>query len=333
MKDFPKIELHCHLDGSVRPHTIFELGNELGIQLPTNNEEELLQYLVAPMECDSLDTYLTKFDLPISVMQSEEALVRCSYELVEDNALENVKYLEMRFNPLAHTNKGLSVTQVIASVLKGMKQGEEDFDIKTNCIIAFNRLNAVDELYTLIAHGKEFIGRGLVAIDLCGAESESFVRKYIKPLKVARKAGFKVTIHAGETSYPKNVVEACEYLDTNRIGHGVAIIHHEPSLEYVIGSKVLLEVCPSSNIQTKAFQSYSDHPIDKLMKLGAKLSVGTDNRTVSNISLTDEYQLLAKTFNWDQGEFAKVYHMSVEASFAKAKTKEWLTNIGNSYYK
>ena len=333
MKQLPKIELHCHLDGSLRVETVKELGIQYNVELPTDNCDLLKDYLKAPLECDSLSTYLNKFDLPISVMQSKQALSRCAYELVEDYALENTKYLEIRFNPYAHTKGGLTLKEVIASVIEGTNKGQGDYDLKVNVILSFNRGQKTHDIYKLIEEGKEFIGKGVVAIDLCGEERESFVRKYIKPIKVAREVGFKVTIHAGETGYPKNVIEAIEYLDARRIGHGVAIIHDAPCLEYVTSSNVLLEVCPTSNIQTKAFASYQDHPVDEFLKRGINLSIGTDNRTVSNISLSDEYTILEKTFGWSQSEFAKVYNMSIDASFARTKTKEWLREVGKDFYK
>ena len=178
MINLPKIELHCHLDGSVRPSTVLDIANEENILLPTFDVEKIKNFMVVDLDCTSLDEYLKSFEMPITVMQSPRSLERVAYELLEDAACENVKYIEVRFAPHLHTAKGLSVKAVIESVLNGIKRAEIEFDIKGNLILSGLRSFPLELIYELIETGKAFIGRGVVAVDLCAAENEGFSKKY-----------------------------------------------------------------------------------------------------------------------------------------------------------
>ncbi|KON88837.1 adenosine deaminase [Sporosarcina globispora] len=320
----PKIELHCHLDGSVRPETIIDIAKKEGISLPSFDKEAIKEELIAPLDCESLDKYLKRFSIPNLVMQSRENLKRITFELFEDAAKENVKYMEVRFAPLLHTQMGLSVEEIIQSVIEGMKEAEEQFDINGNIILSCMRTMSVESAFEVVEKGKRFLRKGVVAIDLCASEEEGFCGKFIEPIALAREYGFRVTIHAGETGIGKNVLEAVEWLGAERIGHGVFIKNCEEAYNIVKEKQVVLEMCPTSNVQTKAVNKFSEHPIYDFHRDGIKVTVNTDNRTVSDTTMTKECDIVCNEFAMSDEEYKQIYKNSVEASFADVKTKEKL---------
>jgi adenosine deaminase len=320
----PKIELHCHLDGSVRPGTIIDIAKREGISIPSFDREEIKEELIAPLDCKSLDEYLKKFSIPNAVMQSKGNLRRITFELFEDAAMENVKYMEVRFAPLLHTRMGLSVEEIIKSVIEGMKEAEEQFDIKGNIILSCMRTMSVESAFEVVERGKKFLGKGVVAIDLCASEEEGFCGKFIEPIALAREYGYRVTIHAGETGIGTNVLEAVEWLGAERIGHGVFIKDCPEAYNLVKEKQIVLEMCPTSNIQTKAVNHFSNHPICDFQRDGIKVTVNTDNRTVSDTTMAKECDLVCTEFAMSDEEYKQIYMNSVQASFAKEKTKEKL---------
>ncbi|WP_397538215.1 adenosine deaminase [Rummeliibacillus pycnus] len=319
----PKIELHCHLDGSVRTETIIDIAHKEGIQLPSFDEKELKNELIAPLECDSLDEYLKRFSLPNLVMQSKESLKRITFELFEDAARENVKYLEVRFGPLLHTLKGLDVEEIIQSVIEGMREAERYYEIKGNVILSCLRSMSVESAFEVVEKGKKFLGKGVVGIDLCASEEEGFCGRFIEPIALAKEYGYRVTIHAGETGIGENVLEAVELLGAERIGHGVFIKDCAEAYKEVKERQIVLEMCPTSNVQTKAVQNYSEHPIYKFHEDGIKVTISTDNRTVSDTTMSKEFHLVNNEFNISEEDYRQIFLNSVEASFADKETKEW----------
>ena len=322
--ELPKIELHCHLDGSVRPETILDLVLKENILLPAYDIEAVKDMVMAPWECNSLDEYLLRFKLPIAVMQSKKNLRRIAYELMEDSAKENVKYIEIRFAPALHTEKGLEIEEIIESVLAGIKDGEEKFNIEGNLILSCMRDMSTEVAFNIVKKGRKFIGKGVVAIDLCSVEIEGFSSKFIEPIALAREYGYRITIHAGETGIGKNVLEAVEMLKAERIGHGVFIKDCPEAYNIVKQKGITLEMCPTSNIQTKAVDSFKEHPIYKFLKDGIKVTVNTDNRTVSNITLGRECEVLFNELNISYEDYKQIYYNSVEAAFTDLETKKKL---------
>lgn len=320
----PKIELHCHLDGSLRPETIIDIAKKEGISIPSFEIEEIQKELTAPLECESLDEYLEKFAIPNLVMQSKESLRRITFELFEDAALENVKYMEVRFAPLLHTKSGLEVEEIIESVLDGLKDAEDQYDIKGNLILSCMRTMSANSAFEVVEKGKKFLGKGVVAIDLCASEDEGFCRKFVEPIRLAREYGYRVTIHAGETGIGRNVLEAVELLGAERIGHGVFIKDCVEAYKIVKEKQVVLEMCPTSNVQTKAVTHFSEHPIYHFHKDGIKVTVNTDNRTVSNTNMANECNIVFNEFNISYEDYKQIYDNSVEASFTDIETKEKL---------
>lgn len=322
--DLPKIDLHCHLDGSVRPETIIDLAKQQNIAIPSQDVEVIRDLMIAPETCNNLEEYLTRFDLPLRVMQTQAALERISYELFEDAAKENVKYLEVRFAPLLHINHGLSLDQILSAVIKGMNQAESKFDIKGNYILCILRTMPKDDIRAVIDAGAHYLNKGIVAFDLAGAELSGFCHEFIEPTEYARSLGYHVTIHAGEQGDGQNVQDAVELLGAERVGHGIHIMNHEGGYNAVQKNNVGLETCPSSNVQTKAITSLDAHPIKAFYKQTLPVTINTDNRTVSNTSMTKEVEKICETFQLSMNDYKVIYLNSVDQSFASTSVKAQL---------
>lgn len=241
MMQLPKIELHCHLDGSLRVETVMELAKEKGVTLPVQTKEDLKTYLTAPADCPSLNEYLKRFDLPIAIMQTSDVLERVTFELMEDSAKEGVKYIEMRFAPLFHQEKGLSTEEILDSAILGIRRAEALYDIKGNIIISFLKFMDVDSIYGVVDSAIPYLGKGVVAVDLAGNEDEGFSHKFVDAMAYAKAKGFRITVHAGETGFGINVLESIQLLGAERIGHGVNIRDHKEAYalvknEYPVGN-------------------------------------------------------------------------------------------------
>jgi adenosine deaminase len=325
--DLPKIDLHCHLDGSLRPETIIAIAKEENIDIPSFDINEIKKQVIVPLECPSLNEYLKAFMIPNMVMQSKESLRRVTFELFEDAAKENVKYMEVRFAPVLHTVNGLEIEEIIQSVLEGIHEAEEKYDINGNLILSCMRNMSADIAREVIEKGKKFLGKGVVAVDLCANEEEGFCEKFIEPISLARKYGYKVTIHAGETGIGKNVLDAVELLGAERIGHGVFIKDHMEAYKIVKDKNIVLEMCPTSNVQTKAVKNFSKHPIYNFHKDGIKVTVNTDNRSVSNTNMKKEFEIVSKEFNISSEDYKHIYLNAIKASFADFKIKEKLNKF------
>ena len=322
--DLPKIDLHCHLDGSVRPQTVIDLAKQQNITLPSYDVDEINALMVAPETCSDLPEYLSRFDLPVSVMQTADSLERISFELFEDAAKENVKYLEVRFAPQLHIQNGLTYEEIIASAVKGMKKAEALYDIKGNYILSMVKFLPSDTIPQVIDAGVGLLNQGVVAFDLAGSELDGFSHDYATFAQDAKDKGYRVTIHAGEQGSGQNVYEAISILGAERIGHGVAIKDHQQAYNLVKDEDVALETCPSSNVQTKAIPELSQHPIKAFYKDGVPVTINTDNRTVSNTTMTDEVRKVVEQFELTEADYYQIYKMSVKHSFASDDIKQAL---------
>ena len=327
LKELPKIELHCHLDGSIRPKTVLELALKQGLPLPSYEVNYIKNILIAPIECNSLKEYLERFEIPIKLMQSKENLRRIAFELMEDSAKENIKYIEIRFAPLLHTASDLSIEDIIKSVLDGINDGEKKYDIKGNLILSFLRHMPVKTIYEVLEIGKKYLNNGIVAVDLCANEEHGFSKKFIKPFSLAKELGYRITVHAGETGIGENVLEAIETLGAERIGHGIYINSCKEAYDIVKDKNIVLEICPTSNVQTKAVNSIETHPLLNFYKDNLKVTINTDNRTVSNTTLTNEYTIIKNTFNIDFNIYKNFYFNSIDAAFIDDKFKLKLKNL------
>lgn len=321
-KKLPKIELHCHLDGSIRVNTAIDLIKKEKLNMESLEYDFIKKKLMVEDECNSLDEYLEKFELPLKLMQSKENLERIAYELIEDSYKENIKYIEIRFAPLLHLEKGLKISSVIESILKGMKKGEKEFGVKSGLILCILRHMPKDRAKEVIEIGKNYIGSGVVALDLAGSELEGFAREYKDIFSNVKEYGYKVTIHAGETGFSNNVIDSIKMLGAKRIGHGIAILNDKKAHDLVKNENIVLEMCPKSNVQTKAIQSYEHHPIKKFLKEEIKATLCTDNNTVSNVSLTEEWISTNRIQGLDIDDYKRIYINGVEGAFCSEQVKE-----------
>lgn len=262
-----KVELHLHLDGSVRESTVAEL---LGV-----NENDIENKLHVNDYNSSLTEYLTKFDMPIKVMQTKENLSRIARELGEDLEKDDIIYAEVRFAPQLHTKKGLSYDDIVLSVIEGFKK----CNIKINVILCMMRgASYINNLKT-IEVAEKYLNKGVVALDLAGDEKHFKTKDYEELFKIAKEKNIPFTIHAGEADDASSVLDAISF-GAKRIGHGIRIIEDNYATSEVIKNKVTLEVCPTSNFQTKAVEIYKNHPIKRLYEKGVLITVSTDNNTV-----------------------------------------------------
>ena len=323
----PKIELHCHLDGSVRVDTIIDIAKKEGIKLDSYKRCDIEKLVQVTNDCTSLNEYLKRFDLPNKVMQSSENIKRITFELLEDAQKENIKYIEIRFAPLLHLQKGLSIEEVIQSAIDGINQAQRIYDIKGNLILSCMRNMSEDDAILLIEKGRKFLNKGVVAIDLAGPEEEGFANKYKRAIELARSYGYNITIHAGEAASAQNVIDAINILKAQRIGHGVRIKDMKDAYDLVKKTGVVLEMCPTSNIQTKAIESLNKYPLYDFYKDGIKLSINTDNRTVSNIDLSNEIKVISDEFNMSKEKYKDIYLNTIDAIFADESTKKWLRRL------
>ena len=313
-----KIDLHLHLDGSLRPDTVWELAKEQGISLPASTKEELVSFLRVPKDCGNLTEYLERFELPLLVLQRPEALERAAFELVEDLAGQGIDYAEIRFAPQLSVNDGLTQEEVVEAVIRGLNSGLENYpSIKAGLILCFMRGadNHKANEETLEA-ARCYKDKGVLAVDLAGAEALFKTADYEKIFKKAREAGMPFTIHAGEADGPESVRKALEF-GARRLGHGVRAIEDKELVDRIICEKITMEVCPISNLHTKLAADVYSHPIRRLFDMGVRVTVNTDNMTVSNTSLEREYAFLKKYYGFSDSEIERMNQYAREAAFMK----------------
>lgn len=294
----PKAELHCHLDGSMRVQTVMDLAKEQNVKLPKNDIKQLTKYLQVGDTCKSLEEYLRPFDVTCSVLQTKGALERATYELAEDCASENIRYLEIRFSPILHVNKGLTLTQVVDAVLQGKARAEKDFDIIIGIIICSLRHTDPETSLTLAQLCVAYKNRGVVGFDLAGAEGGFPAKDHKEAFYLISNNNINTTVHAGEGYGPESIHQAIHYINANRIGHGTRLREDGDLLNYVNDHRIPLEMCITSNVQTKAVDSYAHHPIKFYFDYGIRVTLNTDNRLISNTTLTNEYMIAIEKYGF-----------------------------------
>lgn len=311
-----KIDLHLHLDGSLRPDTVWELAREQGIGLPAASKEELVGLLRVPEDCQSLNEYLERFGIPLLVLQRADAIERVTYELVEDLEKQGLDYAEIRFAPQLSTRAGMTQAEVVDAAVRGLNRALADYPaIKAGLILCFMRgADNQEENEETLRTAKQFCGKGVVAVDLAGAEALFKTENYGELFEKVRKAGIAYTIHAGEADGPESVKKALEF-GAKRLGHGVRAIEDGELIQRIIAEKVTLEVCPISNLHTKLTRNVYSHPIRRLFDMGVRVTVNTDNMTVSHTCLDREYEFLKKYYGFTDAELAQMNEYAREAAF------------------
>ncbi|MFD0676941.1 MULTISPECIES: adenosine deaminase [unclassified Paenibacillus] len=324
MQKIPKVDLHLHLDGCVKPETIMILAEEQGISLPVSDKERLLPYLQVAENCSSLTQYLSKFDFTVPFLQTADALRRVAYEAVEQSAGHYCKYIEVRFAPQLHRNKGLTVDEAIYWVIEGLKQGERRFGVKARVIAICMRNHSEQANKEVIEAALNYIGKGLVAVDLAGDEASYPAENFRDTFALARRLEIPITIHAGEAAGPGNIYEAITHLGAVRIGHGVRVQENPAIMDIIKERRIPLELCPVSNIQTKAVSDWDAYPIRQYFDQGLVLTINTDNPTVSGTNITEEYRIITEKFGFTVPDLITLVMNGVEASFLEADEKRSL---------
>ena len=287
---WPKAELHCHLDGSLRLSTMLDLAEKQGKmnRLPSDHVEGLREILRDVDASETLEAYLAWFRYTIPLMQTKEALARIAYELAEDNAQENVRYLEVRYGPILHTEEGLSLEAVNDAVLDGLAQAERDFDITTSLIICGLRDRFESASLRQAELAAAYRHRGIVAVDLAGGEAGNPAKQHLSAFYHARNHLLNITIHAGESWGPDSIRQALFYCGAHRIGHGISLRQDPDLMQYFADHRIPLEICPTSNVQTHVVDSLEAHPITEYVNANVPVTVNTDNRLFSRTSVTEE---------------------------------------------
>lgn len=291
---WPKAELHCHLDGSLRLATMLDLAEQQDKLplLPATTEDGLRERLREIDDAETLEEYLAWFGYTIPLMQTPEALRRIAYELAEDNAAENVRYLEVRYGPILHTEEGLSLDAVNDAVIAGLRDAERDFGIKTGVIVCGLRDRYESASLAQAELASRYRGRGVVAFDLAGGEAGNPPEMHGAAFYHARKQLLAITLHAGESYGPASIRQALFKCGAHRIGHGVTLRQDPDLMQYVIDRQIPLEMCPTSNVQTHVVTGYETHPIGEYVEAGVAVTVNTDNRLFSHTTVTDELWLV-----------------------------------------
>ena len=314
LRELPKAELHCHLDGSVRPATLLDLAREGRIQMPKQTPEELAHFMKVD-DADGLDDYLRRFDITVSVLQTEEALERVAYELAEDAAEDGVRYIEVRNAPILNVVRGLTLVEAVEAPLRGLRKAEKDFGITGRFIIIALRHYSAEHSLEMAKLAVEFKNDGVVAFDLAGGEKGNPASLHAAAFKYAREHNLAVTVHAGEGDGAESIRQAVHVCGANRIGHGTRLIEDPDLTQYVNDRRIALEVCLTSNVQTKVADSYATHPFREYFDRGLNVTLNTDNRLMSGTTLTDEYVYAAEHLGFTIDELAGIALNGFESAF------------------
>jgi adenosine deaminase len=314
LERLPKAELHCHLDGSVRPETLLDLGRQYGVRMPRDDAESLRDYMVV-RDARNLEDYLLRFGTTLSVMQTAESLERIAYELATDAWREGVWYLETRFAPSLNTRGGLTSAQALEATIKGLGQAEREHGIVSRVIVCALRTLPAAASMDMARLAVDFRNSGVVGFDLAGAESSNPPSVHAEAFAHARAHSVACTCHAGEGDGAASVRDAIQSCCVDRIGHGTRLIEDGELTDYVNDRRITIEVCLTSNVQTQATPSLEQHPFPQYLKRGLNVVLNTDNRLMSGTTLTDEYELASRELGLSFNDLAHVAMNGFESAF------------------
>jgi adenosine deaminase len=313
LRRWPKAELHVHLDGCLRPSTMLELARAQGIRLPADTPRGLAQAL-SVKHAKSLEEYLTKYEITLSVMQTAPALERVAYEFVLDAAADGVRYVEVRYSPLLH-RPALTLAQALEAPLAGLKRGTVETGTKVGLIVCGIRTRAAAESLELARAAADYRAAGVVAFDLAGPERGFPAGDHASAFAYAAQHGMACTCHAGEGDGPQSIHQALHACGAQRIGHGTRLGEDPALLAYVIERKIPLEMCLTSNLHTRTVPSVAAHPFKRYLDQGVVVTLNTDGRLMDGISLTDEYFLAHGALGLTPADLARVVLNACESAF------------------
>jgi len=331
LQSLPKVLLHEHLDGVLRPGTVIDLAKDTGYKdLPTESPQALSDWFFRGANQGSLAKYLEGFAHTIAVMQTEEALQRVAYEQAEDLSRDGIVYFETRFAPVFHTQKGLTHQQIVSAVLKGLEKGRKDFGISSGLIIcAMRNMNTSLEMAELAV---DFRARGVVGFDLAGEEGGYPPKKHVDAFHYIQRENFNITVHAGEGYGKESIWQAIQYCGAHRIGHGTRLIDDIAVVDgkavklgdlaqYVLDKRIPLEICLLSNVHTGATPSLAQHPFKILYQEKFRVTLNTDNRLMSQTTMSQEFEAAAATFRLTIADFEKITINAMKSAFLPYKDR------------
>ncbi len=333
IRSLPKVLLHDHLDGGIRPKTIIELAKENKYyKLPTTDVDELTKWFHRGATRGSLSLFLEGFEHTCGVMQTEEALERVAYETVEDMKKDGVVYFETRFAPVFHTTKGLDKHKVVMAVLKGLERGKKDFGVHYGLLICAMRHMEPAVSQEIAELTVDFRNRGVVGFDLAGEEGGYPPKKHVDAFEYIQRENFNITIHAGEAFGKESIWQAIQWCGAHRIGHATRLVEDMRIKEgevlsmgtlaqYVLDKRIPLEICLTSNVHTGAVQSLEEHPFGILYRYKFRCTLNTDDRLMSNITLTDELCTAAEVFNLKLEDLEKLTINAMKSAFLPYKQR------------
>lgn len=327
MKSYEKYaiaDLHLHLDGSLSSEAIIEVAKDENIKLPTYDPKELRKYLEVPEDCPSLNEYLKRFDIPGLVLQTKNGLRKCTLDLLKRLSNDGLKYAEIRMAPQLSTNKGLSQEDVVKTLIETSKEAKDLYGIKSNFILCMMRIpeNKKQNEET-IELTKKYLNKGVVAIDLAGAEAIFPNEMFSDLFNKINKEHLPLTIHSGEASGAESVKSALTF-SPNRIGHGVHSIESEEVMDMLSKKRIPLEICPKSNLDTKAIKSFKDLPVKEFLKRNIIVTINTDDMSVSNTTLKNEYRILSEEVGLSDAELRQIAINTINSAFISDKEKDEL---------
>lgn len=328
MKNISKyalIDLHLHLDGSLSPEWIFEWAEKQNINLPVNDIESLLRLISAPKDCSDLNQYLNCFAIPVSLLQTQDSISSAVFDLVKRLDKQGVVYAEIRFAPQLHIKKGLNQSEVVEAALVGLKQGLKDTALfKVNLILCCLRgIGSLENNLETINIAKKYLtikNAGVVAVDLAGPEAGYPTQNFSQEFQLANQLGIPFTIHAGEAAGAENVQQAIN-LGASRIGHGIRAVESEQVMSDLAIKNIAVEMCPCSNLQTKAIDNLKNYPLRTFLQKGIMATLNTDNMTVSQTEIKQEFELLESDYQLTEFEAKKLLNNAINASFLSIEDK------------
>jgi len=319
------VDLHRHLEGSLRIQTLAEIALEHGIDLPGYDIEALRPFVTVTDEQPDFHRFLEKFRFLRRFYPTQEAVERIAYEAVADAAADNVRYLELRFNPIAQARmQGFPLEQVTAWVCNAVARAQRDFGVRVSLILQIGRDESLETASQMVDIALAYRDKGIVGLDLAGDEVRYPARGFAEVFRRARQEGLNVTIHAGEAAGAQNVREAIELLGAQRIGHGLRTVENSEVVRLVRDRGVTLELCPTSNLQTGAVRRLGQHPLTDLMTLGLRVTINTDDPSVSDTTLTDEYMVVMLTMGATLEQIKRAIMTAAESAFLPPDEKEQL---------
>jgi len=311
----PKTDLHCHLDGSLRLSTMLELADEQEVRLPADTVDGLAKAMKIGQRHRNLEEYLKGFEFTLSVLQTEDSLYRAAYELGIDAAAENCRLIEVRYAPVLHLQKGLKPTVVVEAVLEGLRAATRETGILAGVLVCGIRNMSPDTSLRLAELSVAYKNRGVLGFDLAGAEHGNPAKDHQEAFQLILNNNINCTVHAGEAYGPPSIAQALHYCGAHRIGHGVRLREDGDLLNYVNDHRIPIECCPSSNVQTGAVLDMASHPFKFYLDFGIRVTINTDNRLITDTTVTKELAAMAKHFGLTAGDIRNILVGGFKSAF------------------